>query len=73
VKSGGNLLLETDAGDVDVQTWDKEEVLVKVDIEGSDRRSERFDVKFSQDGDRVNRVVGKVNDNNFFKVECGRP
>ncbi len=70
VKSGGNLLLETDAGDVDVQTWDKEEVLVKVDIEGSDRRSERFDVKFSQDGDRVT-VIGKVNDNNFFKWNVG--
>src|SRR3989304_6564765 len=41
VRSGGNLLLDTDAGDVDVDTWDREEVLVKVDISGTDRRAER--------------------------------
>ncbi|HTX19468.1 MAG TPA: DUF4097 family beta strand repeat-containing protein [Bacteroidota bacterium] len=70
VKSGGALHLETDAGDVDIESWDKEEVLVKVDIEGSDRRSERFDVKFSQDGDRVN-IIGKADDNNFFKWNLG--
>lgn len=69
-KSGGNLLLETDAGDVDIQTWDKEEVVVKVDIEGSDRRSERFDVKFSESSDRIT-IIGKVNDNSFFKWNVG--
>ncbi|HTR81545.1 MAG TPA: DUF4097 family beta strand repeat-containing protein [Bacteroidota bacterium] len=67
---GGNLVLETDAGDVDVQTWDQEQVSVKVDIEGSDRRSEKFDVQFSQSGDRIS-VIGKSNDNNFFKWDVG--
>ncbi|MGA7160082.1 MAG: DUF4097 family beta strand repeat-containing protein [Bacteroidota bacterium] len=70
VKSGGNLLLDTDVGDVDVQTWDKEEVLVKVDIEGSDRRSDKFDVRFSESTDRVS-IIGKTNDNSFFKWDIG--
>ncbi len=70
VKSGGNLLLDTDVGDVDVQTWDKDEVLVKVDIEGNDRRSEKFDVKFSENEQRVS-IIGKVNDNSFFKWDVG--
>ena len=70
VKSGGNLLLDTDVGDVDVQTWDKEEVLVKVDIEGSDRRSDKFDVKFSEGTDRIS-IIGKTNDNSFFKWDVG--
>jgi len=70
VKSGGNLLLDTDAGDVDIVTWDKEEVLVKVDIEGSDRRSDKFDVRFSESPDRIS-IIGKANDNNFFKWDMG--
>lgn len=70
VKSGGNLVLDTDAGDVDVVTWDRDEVLVKVDIEGTDRRSEKFDVKFSTEGDRVT-VIGKSGDNSFFKWDVG--
>lgn len=69
-KSGGNLVLDTDAGDVDVQTWDKDEVSVKVDIEGSDRRSEKFDVKFSESADRIT-ILGKASDNAFFKWDVG--
>ncbi len=70
VHSGGNLLLDTDAGDVDVETWEKDEVMVKVDIAGTDRRAEKFDVKFSSDGDRVT-VIGKSSDNSFFKWDIG--
>ncbi len=70
VKKGGNFFLDTDAGEVDVVTWDKDEVQVKVDIAGSDRRSENFDVKFTADNDRVS-VSGKVNDNSFFKWDVG--
>jgi hypothetical protein len=70
VKEGGNLLLDTDAGDVDIITWDKEEVLVKVDIEGSDRRSDKFDVKFAESPDRIS-IIGKANDNSFFKWDVG--
>ena len=58
VKNGGNLFLDTDVGDVDIVTWDKEEVLVKVDIEGSDRRSDKFDVKFAE-GPTAFRSSGK--------------
>ena len=70
VKSGSNLLLDTDVGNVDIQTWDKEEVLVKVDIEGSDRRSEKFDVKFAEGTDRIS-IIGKANDNSFLKWDVG--
>ena len=70
VKSGGNLVLDTDAGDVDVQSWEKEEVQVKVEIEGTDRRSERFDVKFSETADRIT-ITGKASDNAFFKWDIG--
>ncbi len=69
-KNGGNLLLDTDVGDVDIQTWDKEEVYVKVDIEGSDRRSDKFDVKFSESADRIS-IIGKANDNSFLKWDVG--
>jgi DUF4097 and DUF4098 domain-containing protein YvlB len=70
VRSGGNLLLDTDAGDVDVETWDRDEVMVKVDIAGTDRRAEKFEVKFSSDADRVT-VSGKSSDNSFFKWDVG--
>lgn len=70
VRSGGNLLLDTDAGDVDIETWDRDEVMVKVDIAGTDRRAEKFEVKFSSDGDRVT-VIGKSSDNSFFKWDVG--
>ena len=70
VRSGGNLLLDTDAGDVNVETWDKDEVVVKVDIAGTDRRAEKFEVTFSSDGDRVT-VLGKSSDNSFFKWDVG--
>ena len=63
-------MLDTDAGDVDIITWDKEEVLVKVDIEGSDRRSDKFDVKFSENPDRIS-IIGKANDHSFFKWDVG--
>jgi hypothetical protein len=70
VRGGGNLVLDTDAGDVDVETWDREEVLVKVDIAGTDRRAGKFDVKFSSEGDRVT-IIGKSSDNSFFKWDVG--
>lgn len=70
VHSGGNLVLDTDAGDVYVETWDRDEVRVKVDISGTDRRAERFDVKFSTEDNRVT-VIGKSGDNAIFRWDVG--
>jgi hypothetical protein len=66
VNEGDNLDVESDGGDITVESWDKDEVDVKVDISGSERRVEQFDVDFSQQGNLVS-VTGKSDENNFFR------
>ncbi len=70
VNSGGNFNLETDAGEVFVDTWDTDEVQIVVDIEGNDKRTQKFDVQFFQEGNTI-KVVGKIKDHSFFKWNIG--
>lgn len=66
VTEGGNLIVESDAGTVEVNSWDKNEVSVVVEVEGSDSRAENYKVEFKQEGNTVT-VIGKVRDKSFFK------
>jgi hypothetical protein len=70
VASGGTLHLDSDNGDVDIESWDKNEVKVMVDISGSDERVDKFDVRFSSSGNDV-EIVGRSNVDNFFKWNVG--
>jgi len=70
VSEGGDLKVEADAGTIKIDSWDKNEVSVIVEIEGSDSRVEKYHVEFKQEGKTIN-VVGKVRDNNFFKWHIG--
>ncbi|MDE3058820.1 MAG: DUF4097 family beta strand repeat protein [Bacteroidota bacterium] len=66
VSHGGTLHLDSDDGDVDIESWDKNEVKITVDISGNEERVDKFDVRFSSSGNDVD-IVGRSNENNFFK------
>lgn len=70
VNDGGTLVVEADAGTVVIKSWDKKEVSIVVEIEGTDSRVEKYRVEFKQEGDKVS-VVGKVRDKSFFKWHVG--
>ena len=70
VKEGGELNVEADAGTVKIDSWDKNEVSVVVEIEGSDKRVAKYNVEFRQEGNTIH-VVGKVRDRSFFKWNWG--
>jgi hypothetical protein len=70
VQEGGEIIVEADAGTVKIESWDKNEVSVVVEIEGSDSRAEKYKVEFSQEGNTIT-VTGKVRDKSFFKWHVG--
>lgn len=70
VSNGGKLVVEADAGTVSITSWDKKEVSVIVEIEGSDSRADKYTVDFQQDGNTV-KVTGKVRDKSIFKWHIG--
>lgn len=70
VASGGTLHLDSDNGDVDIESWDKNEVKATVDISGDESRVDKFDVRFSSTGNDV-EIVGRANEDNFFKWNVG--
>lgn len=70
VKEGGEIIVEADAGTVKIDSWEKNEVSVVVEIEGSDSRAEKYKVEFTQEGNTIT-VTGKVRDKSFFKWHVG--
>lgn len=70
VTEGGDLIVESDAGTVKIDSWEKNEVSVVVEVEGSDSRAEKYKVEFKQEGNTVT-VIGKVRDKSFFKWHVG--
>ncbi|HLP15508.1 MAG TPA: DUF4097 family beta strand repeat-containing protein [Bacteroidota bacterium] len=62
VNPGGTLTLNSDVGNVEVDTWDKNEVLVIADANGTENVLEKLDVTMSQEKDNV-KVTG-IFDNN---------
>lgn len=70
VSPGGLVIVEADAGSIYLNSWDKNEVSIVVEIEGNDSRAEKYRVEFSQEGNTV-KVVGKVKDKSFFKWHIG--
>ena len=70
VKEGGEIIVEADAGTISIDSWDKNEVNVVVEIDGSDSRAKKYTVEFKQEGDKV-YVTGKVQDKSFFKWHVG--
>lgn len=53
VSPGGELVVDTDIGDVRVEGWDKNEVNVIVEKSGSERRYRRFDITFDATKEKV--------------------
>jgi len=70
VQEGGEIIVEADAGTIKIDSWDKNEVSVVVEIDGSDSRAEKYKVEFSQEGNTIT-VIGKVRDKSFFKWHVG--
>ena len=70
VQEGGEVNVEADAGTVKIDSWEKNEVSVVVEIEGSDSRAEKYKVEFRQEGNII-YVTGKVRDKSFFKWHVG--
>jgi DUF4097 and DUF4098 domain-containing protein YvlB len=58
VKPGGELTLNTDAGSVIVEAWDKNQVSVLVGLSGDEEQLKRFRVEFKSDDSTVS-IVGK--------------
>ncbi len=53
VKPGGELVLDTDVGDVVVEGWATEEVNVSVDVRGDSEDLRKFDVEFVESNNRI--------------------
>ncbi len=70
VKEDGEIIVDADAGTVKIDSWEKNEVSVVVEINGSDSRAEKYTVEFKQEGSTV-YVTGKVRDKSFFKWHVG--
>ncbi|NUN68952.1 MAG: DUF4097 family beta strand repeat protein [Bacteroidetes bacterium] len=70
VKDGGHVVVEADAGEVTIEPWDKQEVNITVEIIGSDSRSEKYKVEFSQEGNTV-KVTGSLGKKKFFNWNVG--
>jgi len=65
VNSGGSLVLSSDIGNVEVDTWDKNEVLVVADASGAEGDLEHLDVMFQQEKDCV-KVTGTYSEKNWM-------
>jgi hypothetical protein len=70
VSKKGTIEIEAEAGTISITSWDKDEVSVVVEIDGSDARAEKYTVEFSQDGNTV-KVKGRTKDRSFFKWHIG--
>jgi hypothetical protein len=70
VSDGGEVIVDADAGTVEIDSWDKDEVSVVVEIEGTDSRADKYVVDFKQDGNKI-MITGKVRDKSFFKWHVG--
>lgn len=70
VKEGGEIIVDADAGTVKIDSWEKSEVSVVVEVDGSDSRAEKYKVEFKQEGNTI-YVTGKVKDKSFFKWHIG--
>ncbi len=70
VSEGGKIYVEADEGTVEIKSWDKKEVSIVVDIDGSDSRAGKYSVDFKQDGNTVS-VIGKLRDKSFFHWHMG--
>jgi hypothetical protein len=70
VKEGGEVIVDADDGTVYIDSWEKNEVSVVVEIDGSDSRAEKYTVDFKQEGNTI-YVTGKVKDRSFFKWHVG--
>jgi hypothetical protein len=53
VSPGGELVVETDLGEVRVESWDKNEVNVIVEKSGSERKDRKFEITFDATKERV--------------------
>ncbi len=65
VKPGGELIIETDEGSITVETWEKPQVVVKVEMSGDAAELGRFKVEFNS-GDSGVSVIGKEKRSRFF-------
>jgi hypothetical protein len=70
VSKKGTIEIEAEAGTISITSWDKDEVSVVVEIDGSDSRAEKYTVEFSQNGNTV-KVIGRTKDRSFFKWHIG--
>jgi hypothetical protein len=70
VSEGGELIVEADAGTIKIDSWNKNEVSVVVEVEGTDSRAEKYQVEFKQEGNIIS-VIGKVRDKSFLKWHVG--
>lgn len=70
VAEGGNLIVESDEGTIKIESWDKNELNVVVEVDGSDSRAEKYRVEFKQEGNTIS-VFGKLRDRSFFKWNIG--
>jgi hypothetical protein len=70
VKEGGDLFVDADAGTIKINSWEKSEVSIVVEVNGSDSRADKYTVEFRQEGNAV-YVTGKVKDRSFFKWHVG--
>jgi hypothetical protein len=70
VKDGGEIVVDADAGTIKIDSWEKSEVSVVVEVDGSDSRAEKYNVEFKQEGNTI-YVTGKVKDRSFFKWHVG--
>jgi len=70
VEPGGTVKVEADAGTVHIDSWDKNEVNVVVEIDGSDSRVKKYTVDFNQVGNVVT-ITGKFRDRSFFNWNIG--
>lgn len=70
VSKGGKIDVEAEAGTISIASWDKDEVSVVVEIDGSDSRADKYTVEFSQNGNTV-KVTGRTKDRSFFKWHIG--
>lgn len=66
VTSGGELILDSDIGGLEITGTDASELTLDVTIEGSASQMEKFAVNFSQDGNTV-RVTGRA-EKKYFRL-----
>lgn len=63
ISPGKNLYLKTDAGSINLRTWDKSEVYVK--ILGNDKAKDKMKFNFDNNDNEV-KIIGKKKSSGFF-------